>query len=163
MSSNLQGPDHLATIPPPPSSPSSPLIRPQKRRRFYRKRIDSEDEDLSDLPPPSTIGTPELQTVDELISHNGAAQSHDTHIQEEAPPIAELVRQRKVTQRRRGGIEFTNLHPSTSAPGTAISDRARITKEDETSAEVKSVIERFAPQTGQISETSDKHMYVPPP
>ena len=72
--------------------------------------------------------------------------------------VAEILRQRKAAVRRKGGIEFTSSHtPVSTAP--QISD-ALVVKEDDIPAEIKSVIERFAPQTGQVSDVADKHMYA---
>ncbi len=152
MTSHLQGPAQLSPV-------SSDSFRPAKRRRFYRKRTDTEDDEASDNLLPQTAPTPELQTVEELISQNGNIRESDNQIEDEAPlSVADLIRQRKAIQRRRGGIEFTNFTSSV----TANPDNALVVKEDDTPADVKSVIERFAPQTGQISDTTDKHMYVLP-
>ena len=150
-----------------------PLSRPTKRRRFYRKRTDTteEDDEPSDGPSPRTAATPELQTVDQLISQNGGNGDNYNdahHVVEEAPvSVSDLVRQRKAIQRRRGGIEFTNLNPSSASTFASGSSPANVSdalsiKHDDTPADIRSVIERFAPQTGQISETTDKYMYVLP-
>lgn len=153
MASHLQGPDQ----------PSPQTFRPAKRRRFYRKRTDAEDDDASDGPSFPKVATPQLQTVDELISHNGSVRSHGNNAEGEHPlSVADLIRQRKAILRRRGGIEFTNLNPSISASNIAEPDDALIAREDDTPSDIKSVIERFTPQTGQVSETTDKHMYVRP-
>lgn len=101
-------------------------------------------------------------TVDELITHQGRfSESQDQKSEEESLPVAEILRQRKAALRRTGGIEFTNSHASASnRPQTS---DALIVKEDDTPADIKSVIERFAPQTGQVSDVADKHMYAFPP
>lgn len=101
-------------------------------------------------------------TVDELISHHGhLTATQDQKTDEEPLSVAEILRQRKTALRRKGGIEFTNSH--TSAPSTPQASDALILKEDDTPADIKLVIERFAPQTGQVSDLADKHMYGPPP
>ena len=149
MASNLQGPDHLA----PPS-------RPSKRRRFYRQRTDTPDEDVSDAPQVSTYPPEQLHSVEALVSRNGGAKENDDDTEGEGLlSVADLIRQRKAIQRRRGGLEFNNLSPSMSTLNSTHPGGALVVKEDETPADIKSVIERFAPQTGQISETTDKHMY----
>ena len=141
---------------------SADLFRPAKRRKFYRKRTDVEEEEEEEAPKPEShrsVPSPEPMTVNELIARN----RHNTPPQEKcdeeaALSIAEILRQRKVTARRRGGIEFTNNNPSNStAPQPS---EALIEREDETPADIKSVIERFAPQTGQVTDTTDKHMYI---
>ncbi|CAD6568375.1 MAG: hypothetical protein ASARMPRED_001692 [Alectoria sarmentosa] len=136
---------------------SSDLFRPSKRRKFYRKRTDAENEGS-----PAISSPPESMTVDELISHEGRlTQPPDQKSDEESLPVAEILRQRKAALRRTGGIEFTNSYASASnRPQT---NDALIVKEDDTPADIKSVIERFAPQTGQVSDVVDKHMYAFPP
>lgn len=144
---------------------SSDLSRPAKRRKFYRKRNDSDDE----IPPKaadSFAPPPEPMTVDELIAREGDIPAPSEEAEEDRQlSIADILRQRKAAQRRKGGIEFTNLNNSyatTPQPSDAL-----VPKEDEIPADIKSIIERFAPQTGHITETTtDKHMYVlpfPPP
>ena len=134
------------------------LFRPAKRRKPYRKRIDLEEED----PKPEShksVPPPEPMTVDELIARNGHSTPPQEKADEEAAlSITEILRHRKAIARRRGGIEFTNNNPSDSTPPQP-SD-ALIEREDEPPADIKSVIERFAPQTGQVTDTTDKHMYI---
>ena len=144
---------------------SSDLFRPSKRRKFYRKRTDAEDEgppNVSSAPPPPPPPPPESMTVEELIFHHGHfTESQDEKTAEEPLSVAEILRQRKAALRRKGGIEFTNSH--TSMPTTPQTSNALVVKEDDTPADIKSVIQRFAPQTGQVSDVADKHMYVFPP
>ena len=143
---------------------SSDLFRSSKRRKFYRKRTDAEDEDPSSVTPSASLPLPppepELMTIDELISQNGQHASPSKQSDDETPlSVAEILRQRKVAQRRRGGIEFTNSAistPNTLQPGDALVEK------DDTPPDIKAVIERFAPQTGQVSDVADKHMYARP-
>ena len=136
---------------------SSDLFRPSKRQKFYRKRTDAEDEDLPSVPS----GPLPSVTVDELISHHARlTDNQDQKLDDKPLSVAEILRQRKAVLRRKGGIEFTNSHASASTPPQT-SD-ALVVKEDDTPAEIKSVIERFAPQTGQVSDVADKHMYALP-
>lgn len=98
-------------------------------------------------------------TVDELISHH--AHLTDTqHFKTDEEPlsVAEILRHRKAALRRKGGIEFTNSLSSIST--TPQTSDALAVKEDDTLADIRSVIERFAPQTGQVSDVADKHMYA---
>ena len=137
---------------------SSELFRPSKRRKFYRKRTNVEDESSS---IPSSPPPPPSMTVDELISHH--AHLTDTqHLKTDEEPlsVAEILRQRKAALRRKGGIEFTNSRSSTST--TPQTSDALVVKEDDTLADIRSVIERFAPQTGQVCDVADKHMYAFP-
>ena len=144
---------------PPSGAENTPdLFRPSKRRKFYRKRTDAEDEAL---PTVSSAPPPESMTVDELISHHGhLTDTPDQKIDEESSSVAEILRNRKAALRRKGGIEFNNSHTSTSA--TPQTSDALEVKEDDTPADIKLVIDRFAPQTGQVSDVTDKHMYAFP-
>lgn len=146
----------------------SDVFRPVKRRKFYRKRSDAEENEASDAAPLSsipTIASPGLQTVDELISQKGGTPGAAERQDEEDGPlsVAEILRQRKAAQRRRGGVEFSNLNSSSSAPATPQTSDALVEREDEVPVDIRSVASRFAPQTGQVSESvNDKHMYVLP-
>lgn len=138
----------------------SDIFRPAKRRKFYRKRNDAEDNEASDAPLPPPVASPELQTVDELISQNNGMCGVQDRMEDEDEPlsVAEILRQRKAVQRRRGGIEFSNLNASTSTPEPS---DALVERENDVPPDIDSVVSRFAPQTGQVSETvNDKHMYV---
>ena len=122
--------------------------------------LTTEDED-----PPraadSSMPPTEPMTVDELIAREGDIPAPQEQSEEERQlSITDILRQRKAAQRRKGGIEFTNLNTSNTT--TPQPSDALIEKDDDIPADIKSVIERFAPQTGQITETTDKHMYVPP-
>ena len=140
---------------------SADLFRPAKRRKAYRKRTDLEEEEAPKPESHRSVPPPEPMTVDELIAQNGHNTLSQGKAEEEAAlSIAEILRSRKATARRRGGIEFTNNNPSNST--TSQPSDALIEREDETPADIKSVIERFAPQTGQVTDTTDKHMYIFP-
>ncbi len=123
-------------------------FRPNKRRKFYRRRSDTPDERAVVAAPSAAAIPPQPLTVDELIAQNGPEELQLS--------VTEIVRQRKAAQRRRGGIEFTNLNISSSA--VPQSSDALVETEDGVTADIKSVIDRFAPQTGQVSEAADKHM-----
>ena len=100
-------------------------------------------------------------TVDELISHHAQITGPQDQISDEEPlSVAEILRQRKAALRRKGGIEFSNT--SSYASTTAQTSDSLINNEDATPADIRSVIERFAPQTGQVSDVADKHMYAFP-
>lgn len=148
MRSDMQAPDN---------NPSRDSFRPAKRRRFYRKRNDTNDDEPSDASALPAVAVPELQTVDELLSQNGHTAKPPTPSVEDPLSVADLIRQRKAIQRRRGGIEFTNMNSGSSTSDLPEPSGTLVEKDD--SADIRSVIGRFAPQTGQVSETTDKHMY----
>jgi len=139
------------------AEPGPELFRASKRRKFYRKRTKSEDQEPT--LPIASILAPRPLTVDELIAQGAPCQDAETHQDEVTSlSVAGILRQRKLAQRKKGGIEFTNLGTSTAAqpqPSNALVD-----KEVEAAADIRQVIERFAPQTGQFSDSTDKHMYV---
>ena len=141
------------------SNPSD-LCRPAKRRKFYRKRNDLEDEEVPKAESHSSIALPEPMTVDELVAWDGFNTLQENAEGESDLSIADILRQRKAAARRKGGIEFTKNDLSnctTPQPRGALA-----VKDDETPALIKSVVERFAPQTGQVTDTTDKHMYAFP-
>ena len=141
------------------------LFRPSKRRKFYRRKIEAEaeDDEAASAPPNAPAPAPEPMTVDELISHGGDGSSTAQEASGEAKrSINDIIRQRKAIQRRKGGIEFTNHDAAHPSPETSNQLVRKEDVEDEISEDIRNVISRFAPQTGQITEDTDKHMYVSP-
>ena len=130
-------------------------FRPTKRRKFYRKRADTEDNgDSSVVASGETNASTELLTVEELIAQNGQPTNTEAHAEEEPRlSVAEILRQRKAAQRRKGGIDFRNTNNVTTVPPTS---DALVVKEDPIE-KLKTVVDRFAPQTGQVADV-DKHM-----
>lgn len=133
--------------------------RPSKRQRFYRKRadVDNEDENNPNHPASSSISiSTDSLTIEELISQNSGNSNVTLRTDEvRRLPVAEILRQRKAAQRRRGGIEFSNSTLATTAILPA--DDADTENHDDTVGELKTVVDRFAPQTGQVADV-DKHM-----
>ena len=134
--------------------PSDLSVRPAKRRKFYRKRAETEDDgDGSVVTHGEPTASTELLTVEELISQNGHPATAEVQAEETKLSVAEVLRQRKAAQRRKGGIDFSNTNTITTAPLTS---DALIVKEDPVE-QLKTVVDRFAPQTGQVADV-DKHM-----
>ena len=128
---------------------SAEPFRFAKRRKFYRKRADED----GDTP---CAKSPNVTALEDAIEQS----TSDSPPPRDEPllSVAEIIRQRKAAQRKRIGVEFTSALPSSSdAPqsGTTLVQK----KEDSVPEDIKSVISRFAPQTGQITEETDKHMY----
>ena len=143
--------------------PALELFRASKRRKVYRKKLGSEsgdDENASAaLSHALPIAALEPMTVDELITQGGDGPSTALRPDSEFQlSVQDIIRQRKASHRRRGGIEFSN-HAATSPNPT---DRTELVKkddvEDEIPEDIKSVISRFAPQTGQVTDETNKHM-----
>ncbi|KAL9125894.1 MAG: hypothetical protein Q9217_004967 [Psora testacea] len=139
--------------------PPTELFRLSKRRKLYRKRPDNVtgDDRVDAVSSPVHAGSADLSTLDELIAHNVVASPPPLQIEDEtSAPVADILRQRKAAQRRKGGIEFTNTTRPSATP--QMSNELVEREDDGVPADVKSVISRFAPQTGQVSEDTDKHM-----
>ena len=138
---------------------------PFKKRKFYRKRIGYEDE----MPDNNTVTEPqpppppaELLTLDEMISRNSEAGLLPIQEQQNATlSVAELLRQRKLLQRRRGGIGFANTSTTTSTTMPTAQIRHLEPEEQDPPSKFVTVADRFAPQTGQVADV-DQHMYAEP-
>ena len=120
-----------------------PLFRPLKRRKFYRKRAN--EDDIETTGDGSTPTLPSSEPSQENEGDTSESAKLD---------IAEILRLRKLRYRR-SGIEFTVARPPGSGSGTpqpSADEDAEMTPE-----EVKKVVNRFAPQTGQVMDVN-KHM-----
>lgn len=131
-----------------------------KRRKFYRKRETLEDEthDSHAIPGPKTSSvTSEALTIEELISYHANQPALPLQQDEsKQPSAAEIIRQHKAAQRRRFGVEFTN-EDHTKISAIAPEGNHSLTEKDDVFPEIKTVVDRFAPQTGQVANV-DKHM-----
>ncbi|KAI4124681.1 MAG: hypothetical protein LQ338_004681 [Usnochroma carphineum] len=133
--------------------------RPFKRRKYYRKRTGSPDDEVrsaeisaitNSVPSPGTVADKPAQT------------SKPSRVEEEMAgdsplTVAEVLRRRKAVQRRRGGIEFTNAAPvaEDSVDDARLGDE--VLDNEDSFAKILNVVDRFAPQTGQVADV-DKHM-----
>lgn len=133
-------------------------FRPSKRRKTYRKRNNVEDEEAIVKVPSAPLIPSELLDIDELVAQHAPNNRNDTAVDgSPSLSVAELLRLRKSAPRRKGGIEFTEHNNSTDKTTQQQNNALKGNKVDP-SADIKQVIERFAPQTGQVSEATDKHM-----
>ena len=132
-------------------------VRPTKRRKFYRKRAeDDEPECTATAQPDRTLSVTPL-TLDELVVARGVVPNADNPEKESTLSVTEIIRQRKAAKRKRAGIEFTNTtNAPKSSSATPSLNRALIGK-DEVTANLEAVVNRFAPQTGQVADV-DMHM-----
>jgi len=141
--------------------PSDLNFRPAKRRKFYRKRVDTDDDgDYSSLAPNETPPSVELLTIEELIAQTGDSPAAEDQTQEEEGrlSVAEILRQCKTAQRRRGrGIDFSNTNNATIPSATALLISDALVVQEDPIEQLKTVVDRFAPQTGQVADV-DKHM-----
>ena len=138
----------------------NPNVRPAKRRKFYRKRTDDEMHELAGAPASTSrqnTPPPALLTLDELVSGNGHVSDGEDQHEETHLSVPEILRRRKAAQRRRGGIEFSNTSITHKSPSDTPQPNDAVNEKDETSADMKMVVNRFAPQTGQVADVN-KHM-----
>ena len=137
-------------------------VRPVKRRKFYRKRPEDEDLEPGSVPGAGVQLPPENRKLDPLLDTEANASDTGDGVQDPIHPILSVVQQRKVQQRRRWGIKFTNFPVTASRIDSHIllSGNTSYDKDDVV-ADVEAVVNRFAPQTGQVADV-DKHMYVKP-
>ena len=145
-----------------PNDATSPELsmRLFRRRKSYRKRGEAEvltavDDVRSDTMEDNGKAKP--LTIEELISHHGYSQEGGEQKEDATRlPAAQILRKHKAAQRRRGGIEFSNSsHTRINSAAPETSDA--LTEKDDTPQEIKTVVDRFAPQTGQVADV-DKHM-----
>lgn len=141
------------------TTPPDPSLHPFKRRNCYRKRAEIEGHASGDdIKPESNEEEARPLTLDELITHHGLDRNMTVEEVEDSQfSAAQILRQLKAVQRRRGGIEFTipTVNARTDSPEPEDSDQLK--DKDETSRDIKTVTDRFAPQTGQVADV-DKHM-----
>ncbi len=136
--------------------------RPLKRPRFYRKHPDSLQDDQAALAetPASSNSTPNPPSIDHTPAEP-SIRPLETVDDDDHPSlsVADLLRRRRATQRKRAGIEFTNA-PAVQESGAVESLAGDGPLEKEASLDkILTVVDRFAPQTGQVADV-DKHMYA---
>ncbi|KAL8771876.1 MAG: hypothetical protein Q9209_002814 [Squamulea sp. 1 TL-2023] len=140
------------------------ISRPFKRRKYYRKRAGSPQSDQAVLPETqySSDIIPKLPSMSKTL----AKSPDDPYLslgEDDSTPIsvAEILRQRRTIQKKRAGIEFSNTPtvPDSSLIEAITGDG--ILDKDDTLDKILTVVDRFAPQTGQVADV-DKHMYATP-
>lgn len=133
------------------------VARPFKRRKFYRKRANSPDDEESSV---------ELPVISNSVPDENAQTSKLSDTEEHANvnsplTVAEILRRRKAAQRRRGGIEFLNAGPVTENSAGEPRPGDEVLDNDDNLGKILTVVDRFAPSTGQVADV-DKHMYTNP-
>ncbi|KAL8672417.1 MAG: hypothetical protein Q9168_003124 [Polycauliona sp. 1 TL-2023] len=140
------------------------LSRPFKRRRPNRKPVDSppRDQALTAEPPCDSNSTPRLPSTDDALAEPPVDNLEDFDDDDQSSlSVVDILRRRRIAQRKRAGIGFTNatVFPRDSA-AEAIAEDAILDK-DASLDKILTVVDRFAPQTGQVADV-DKHMYAKP-
>lgn len=140
-------------------TPSGPSLRTFKRRKCYRKRAEIESPASGDdIKSESNEEEAKPLTLDELITRHGLDHNMTVEDGEDSQfSAAQILRQLKAVPKRRGGIEFTipTVNARTDSPEPEDSDHLK--DKDATTQDIKTVVDRFAPQTGQVADV-DKHM-----
>lgn len=141
------------------TTPSDPSLRPFSRRKCYRKRAETESlASGDDIKSGSHGEEAKPLTLDELIIHHGLDHNMTVEGDEDFQfSAAQILRQLKAAPKRRGGIEFTipTINARTDSPEPENSDHLK--DKDVITQDIKTVVDRFAPQTGQVADV-DKHM-----
>lgn len=133
-------------------------FRPFKRRNFFRKRVEfgSDAEEDSTTKSNVQIDSTSEQPLPPFVDGKEHADV------EAQVSVAELLRRRRAAQKRRAGIEFSNSTPVGESSNTIMSGTGdEILDNEESLHKILTVVDRFAPQTGQVADV-DKHMYAKP-
>ena len=126
----------------PPDPTSNLIIRPSKRRKVYRQRDAGEDLEV----PPEIHISSNPQQVDLDVAQ--------VYPDELGTSITNILKTRKSAKARKKGIEFSNTVGSKQNP-SAISNE--LESRDGTLEDIATIVNRFAPQTGQVADV-DQHM-----
>lgn len=136
--------------------------RPSKRRKFYRKRADSPQSDgATTTQPDISSSTPNPLSTNDGLSVPSIERAHDTDKGGDPSqlPVIEILRRRRAAQRKRAGIEFGKATSLAGSSATEVTFGNEIIGKDDSLEKILTVVDRFAPQTGQVADV-DKHMYA---
>lgn len=128
-------------------------FRPAKRRKIYRKTANNKDDSPESTPQPTVARL----TLDELVISQGLLPGQISASETAEVPVAEILRQRRYVQRRKGGIEFTNNGYGQKSSLNGLQNSKALQGRGESTADLEATVNRFAPQTGQVVN-ADKHM-----
>ncbi len=137
------------------------LPTPFKKRKVYRKRPQSEDEEDDGIHIPTAIA-PEPMSLNELIAQSSRYVDAKAYDEQQTPlSVAEILRQRKAAQRRKGGIEYRTVDTASRTESSGTQATSSLLDKDDSLGRIVTVVDRFAPQTGQVADV-DQHMYAIP-
>ncbi|KAK7512858.1 hypothetical protein IWZ03DRAFT_384229 [Phyllosticta citriasiana] len=128
------------------------LFRPRKKQKVFRKRA-IEDTDQESPANVITSNTPSAEP------NNSVATSAEPGEDATGTSVADILRRRKLAHKSRGGVEFSSAstRPTTSTASTEV-DTVAPKGDDESAPAAIEAVKRFAPQTGLVPDTLDKHM-----
>ncbi|KAL2011884.1 hypothetical protein VTN00DRAFT_4602 [Thermoascus crustaceus] len=130
-----------------------PLFRPVKRRKFLRKRVDDEPDQVAaenSSHPPRALGE-DGETTREIAPF-ASPKDQDENGESQ---IADIRRLRKPYKARRGGIEFSTSSRQRPDDDSQYSDV--VAAPDPESEKIRAICDRFTTHTGQKVDV-DKHM-----
>ncbi|KAI9756381.1 MAG: hypothetical protein M4579_003885 [Chaenotheca gracillima] len=151
---------------------TEPLFRPTKRRKFYRQRPGepSEEEDRVATQSQRATATHAPRNVGGSSFETSEAADHDDEGDARGAGLsmADILRFRKMARHRNSGIEFTNssapkgrsgaAYNRAMIPSSSTGDGVEGGENEEIPEALSAVVNRFAPQTGQVSTDVNKHM-----
>jgi hypothetical protein len=128
-----------------------PVFRASKRRKIVHKRAPhSTEEEERALPTATSTLAPDASPP---TSRSPTGDDDDES--ETSASIAEILRRRKLNRIRRAGVGFSS---NSDAPRQGSADTQALVLAEAAPPVLKSASERFAPQTGVVSNVTDKHM-----
>lgn len=131
-----------------------PLFRPVKRRKFLRRRVDEEPDQLAaeQSPRPSRA----LDDDNNEVARDVAASASPNDQEENGETqVADILRLRKPYRARKGGIEFSAS--SRQRADDDSHDSITVVAPDPESEKIRAMCDRFTAHTGQKVDV-DKHM-----
>lgn len=139
------------------------VFRPQKRRRVIRQREDDDEERTSTTAfrNASAEASVPMGTHSAVLNHEtGSDMLDDEDLVSDS--VADLMRRRRHTKARRGGVGFsrdgaTSTNRAIAQDILETNKHALVPVQAEASA-IDSARDRFAPQTGTVVESSNEHM-----
>ena len=133
-----------------PKVPQSVSFRPSKRQKIFRQRKGSEDDDSDgDMSSPASPARSALGEASPLYPPSDGKEDNFS--------LSDVLRMRKVAQRRKGGVEFSSSTPQPQASFIAPAPPPSAEQSTALSNPVSLIHSRFAPPTGQVADV-DKHM-----
>lgn len=132
------------------------LFRPSKKRKIYRQRAADDPEETR---PAASTASPPPQSLDELIASSAGSALHIQDAELEGTPVsmAEILRLRKMKQRKVGGVEFSARSTGLLRDKDGELVRTEDGRDDSGGLGEGGVVRKFAPQTGTAGDVN-KHM-----
>lgn len=122
----------------------------------------SDDEEAGSAEPSSSHNIPNIHTTDSPHAPSINQSDEEGMTPGGAQlPVSEILRLRRLAQRKRAGIEFTNATSTPEGGNVEARPGDEVLDNEDSFGKILTVVDRFAPQTGQVANV-DKHMYAQP-